>query len=58
MYFDNLPSIDREDLDYRLCMPLFLCYVLLIVPTSTSRPLSGTASVEQAALSSLVPFMC
>ena len=39
-------------------MPLLLCYVLLTVPTSTSRLLSGTASVEQAALSSLVPFMC
>ena len=40
-------------------MPLFLCHVFLTVPTPTSRLLSGTASVEQAALSSLyVLFMC
>ena len=40
-------------------MPLFLCYFLLTVPTSTSHLLSGRASVEQAALSSLyVSFMC
>jgi hypothetical protein len=40
-------------------MPLFLCCALLSVPTSTSHLLSDTASVEQAALSSLyVPFMC
>ena len=35
-----------------------LCHVHLTVPTSTSHLLSGTASVEQAALSSLVPFVC
>ena len=40
-------------------MPLFLCRALLSVPTSTSHLLSDTASVEQAALSSLyVPLMC
>ena len=33
-------------------MPLFLCYALLPVPTSTSHLLSDTASVEQAALGS------
>ena len=37
-------------------MPLFLCYALLPVPTSTSHLLSDTASVEQGALSSLYAF--
>ena len=38
-------------------MPLFLCCALLSAPTSTSRLLSVTASVEQAALSSLSVFL-
>ena len=38
-------------------MPLFLCDVLFIVPASTSHLLSDTASVEQAALSSLYVFL-
>ena len=38
-------------------MPLFLCCALLPVPTSTPHLLSDTASVEQAALSSLYMFL-
>ena len=37
-------------------MPLFLCCAHLAVPTSTSHLVSDTASVEQAALSSL--YLC
>ena len=37
-------------------MPSFLCCALLSVPTSTSHLVSDTASVEQAALSSL--YLC
>ena len=38
-------------------MPLFLCCAHLAVPTSTSHLVSDTASVEQAALSSLYMFL-
>ena len=38
-------------------IPLLLWYVHLPVPTSTSHLVSDTASVEQAALSSLYVFL-
>ena len=55
--FPSIEMFESKDFVCFLAMPLFLSRALLTVPTLTSHLSSDTASVEQAALSSLYVFL-